>query len=103
MPTTSTTNAHAASRVVPAHVSFLAIYNPSLSTSDETLRDQIVFYYGAEEQRRSEGSKPLRSARKNVDTHKESEDVILPGLGHDQENERLRQVGLAQGMVDFVK
>ena len=75
MPTTSALSTHPASRVVPAHVSFLAIYNPSLSTSDETLRDQIVFYYGAEEQRRSENSKTLRSARKKLDKD-DSEDVV---------------------------
>lgn len=32
-------------RVVPAHLSYLAIYNPSLGPNDESLGDQIVFYY----------------------------------------------------------
>ena len=32
-------------RVVPAQLSFLAIYNPALGDSDETFHKQIVFYY----------------------------------------------------------
>ena len=30
-------------RVVPAQLSFLAIYNPALGDSDETFHKQIVF------------------------------------------------------------
>jgi len=68
--------------VVPAQLGFLAIYNPSLGTTDETLSDQIVYYT----------SKDSRSrGRKEGDVSKE------------ELNERLRQIGLAQGMVDFGK
>jgi len=68
--------------VVPAQLGFLAIYNPSLGTTDETLSDQIVYYT----------SKDSRSrGRKGGDVSKE------------ELNERLRQIGLAQGMVDFGK
>ena len=77
-----------ASAVIPAELSFLAIYNPSLADRDENLRDQIVFYT----------SKESRARRKRRD-YRESGDV----LGHEEENERLRQVGLAQGMVNFAR
>ena len=72
--------------IVPACLSFLAIYNPSLSHSDETLHDQIVYYY----------SKP----RNGQETRKGGGN----GIGEEnqeEKNERLRQIGLAQGMVQF--
>ncbi|KAJ4365056.1 hypothetical protein N0V83_008672 [Neocucurbitaria cava] len=75
-------------KVVPAQLSFLAIYNPSLGTSDETFPQQIVFYY-------SKAAKTL-SKLNNGNTQKEQE-------LREQENEKLRQVGLAQGMVGFAK
>lgn len=74
--------------VVPASLSFLAIYNPSLSRSDETLHDQIVYYHS-----RSHDRKLSRKAASNP----ESEDP------REEKNERLRQIGLAQGMVEFAK
>ena len=30
--------------VIPAQLSYLAIYNPTLGPTDETFEDQIVFY-----------------------------------------------------------
>jgi hypothetical protein len=75
-------------KVVPAQLSFLAVYNPSLGTSDETFHKQIVFYY-------SKAAK-ARSKLNNGDTHADEE-------LREQENEKLRQVGLAQGMVGFAK
>ncbi|KAF2025454.1 hypothetical protein EK21DRAFT_103922 [Setomelanomma holmii] len=75
-------------KVVPAQLSFLAVYNPSLGTSDETFHKQIVFYY-------SKAAK-ARSKLSNGDTHA-AKDL------REQENEKLRQVGLAQGMVGFAK
>ena len=75
-------------KVVPAQLSFLAIYNPSLGKSDETFDQQIVFYY-------SKAAKTL-SKLKNGDAKREEE-------LREQENEKLRQVGLAQGMVGFAK
>ena len=68
-------------RVVPAQLSFLAIYNPSLGDSDETFHKQIVFYY----------SKAAANPGKDTDALRE------------EENEKLRQVGLAQGMVGFAR
>lgn len=75
-------------RVVPAQLSFLAIYNPELGRSDETFHNQIVFYY-------SKAAK-ARSKINGTDTHAEKE-------LREQENEKLRQVGLAQGMVGFAR
>ena len=72
--------------VVPACLSFLAIYNPSLSNSDENVRDQIVYYY-----------------KKDQQSWKERKSNDGPGAEENQDelNEKLRQVGLAQGMVQF--
>lgn len=75
--------------VIPAQLSFLAIYNPSLGPTDETIEDQIVFYTSrAENLQRPEGSTVEEDGSK---------------LSEDGRNERLRQVGLAQGMVSFAR
>ncbi|GAM82841.1 hypothetical protein ANO11243_008270 [Dothideomycetidae sp. 11243] len=76
-------------RVIPAQLSFLTIYCPALARSDETFRDQILFYY-------SRADKEVRAASRAGGATAISEDEL-----REQENERLRQVGLAQGMVDF--
>ena len=75
--------------VVPATLSFLAIYNPSLSRSDETFEDQIVYYYS----KPSNGRKRAGQTKgdRELDETKEEKD------------EKLRQIGLAQGMVSFAK
>lgn len=90
-------------RVVPAQLSYLAIYNPSLGPTDETLRDQIVFYYSHklevahERRKKDKGKAAVRptDGQANVEGGDDDEEA--------EANERLRQVGLAQGMVDFVK
>ena len=72
--------------IVPASLSFLAIYNPSLSHSDESLHDQIVYYYS----KPKDGQKSTKSgSRRDAEDNQETN------------NERLRQIGLAQGMVQF--
>lgn len=75
-------------KVVPAQLSFLAIYNPALGDSDETFHTQIVFYYSKAAKARS------KIDGKNTQTEQ--------GL-RERENEKLRQVGLAQGMVGFAR
>ncbi|KIW05274.1 uncharacterized protein PV09_03806 [Verruconis gallopava] len=68
--------------LVPAQLSFLAIYNPELGRTDETFRDQVVYWFSRSvKERRKDGARALQ----------------------DDENEKLRQIGLAQGMVDFAK
>lgn len=72
--------------IKPAQLSFLAIYNPSLGQSDETLHDQIVYYY----------SRKLRESKKPSNASSEQQN-------REDGNEKLRQIGLAQGMVEFAK
>ena len=76
-------------RVTPAELGFLAIYNPSLGTTDETLEDMIVYYSSPE-------SRGDRSRQKDLSESKAIQDAI-----REQSNEQLRQIGLAQGMVEF--
>lgn len=78
-------------KVVPAQLGFLAIYNPSLGTTDETIENQIVYYWSPES-RGDRSRKPGHSDPKAID------DAI-----REQNNERLRQIGLAQGMVEFAR
>ncbi|KAI0893537.1 hypothetical protein F4806DRAFT_476182 [Annulohypoxylon nitens] len=73
--------------VVPAQLGFLAIYNPSLGTTDETLDDQIVYYASVNTQTKK---RRHRSRGKPTDN-----------ISQEERNERLRQIGLAQGMVEF--
>lgn len=83
------------SRVVPAQLSFLAIYNPSLGTTDETFRNQVVFYW----------SRAARARRKEltVQHHGDGADEDEEREQREEENEKLRQIGLAQGMVGFAR
>ena len=74
--------------VVPACLSFLSIYNPTLGRSEDNLEDQIVYYYSKSTGRIHEDNLRV-SGQKTQD-------------GQDK-NERLRQTGLAQGMVEFAK
>ncbi|EEQ87824.2 uncharacterized protein BDCG_02944 [Blastomyces dermatitidis ER-3] len=80
------------SSVVPAQLSFLAIYNPSLGSTDETLRDQIVFYYSRKENEKLARSTQQRAAQRGA-----------TDCAKIDNNEKLRQIGLAQGMVSFAK
>lgn len=72
--------------VIPACLSFLAIYSPSLGHSDETFRDQIVYYHS-----REGGTEKHRSKNDEEEEKRYREEI----------NEKLRQIGLAQGMVQF--
>lgn len=76
-------------KAVPAQLGFLAIYNPSLGTTDETFANQIVYYSSTE---RREDAAVLR---------KRLDPKALQAAVHEQNNEQLRQIGLAQGMVEF--
>ncbi|QDS76323.1 hypothetical protein FKW77_002542 [Venturia effusa] len=74
-------------KVVPAQLSFLAIYNPSLGITDDTFENQILFWW----------SKASRDRKRSASNPQ------LANQTQEQENEKLRQIGLAQGMVDFAK
>lgn len=80
-----------AAGIVPAQLGFLAIYNPNLGTTDETIEDQIV-YYASASTRSSAKRRRHRAANDGRPT-----DI----LSNEERNERLRQIGLAQGMVEF--
>ncbi|KIX95578.1 uncharacterized protein Z520_08698 [Fonsecaea multimorphosa CBS 102226] len=93
--------------VIPAHLSYFAIYNPSLGPTDETLRDQILFYYSHDlevEREQPAKGKPAADGKRHASSEQENQpngnQKKEEGAG---ENHRLRQVGLAQGMVNFVK
>ena len=75
--------------MIPAQLSYLAIYNPSLGPTDDTVDDQIVYYTSIN----SQTTQRNRRSRRNKSG---PEDV-----SQEERNERLRQVGLAQGMVEF--
>ncbi|CCD49920.1 hypothetical protein ACHAO1_001921 [Botrytis cinerea] len=75
-------------KVVPAQLGFLAIYNPSLGSTDDTLDNQIVYYYPSIKQNEHQ--------RSVLTDTKEAR-----AFAKEQKNEQLRQIGLAQGMVEF--
>lgn len=81
--------APAANVIVPAQLGFLAIFNPSLGSTDDTIDDQIVYYASVTTQ--------SSSSRKRRRTRSRPTD----GLSQEERHERLRQIGLAQGMVNF--
>ncbi|TQV94977.1 hypothetical protein V2A60_009943 [Cordyceps javanica] len=76
---------------VPARLGFLAIYNPSLGDSDDTIDDQIVYYASVTSQA-GVPSKKRRARTRGRPTE---------AISIEERNERLRQIGLAQGMVSF--
>ncbi|KAK2034581.1 hypothetical protein LX32DRAFT_368621 [Colletotrichum zoysiae] len=73
--------------IVPAQLGFLAIFNPSLGNTDETLDDQIVYYASVSTQRQKRRHRSRTKPTENI--------------SQEERNERLRQIGLAQGMVEF--
>lgn len=85
---------HHASSVVPAQLAFLAIYNPTLGPTDETFADQLVFWYSR---------KATEARRAAKTTNDAAGDARRKAADREEENERLRQIGLAQGMIGFAK
>ncbi|KAI9727107.1 MAG: hypothetical protein M1828_007308 [Chrysothrix sp. TS-e1954] len=78
-----------ATRVIPAHLEYITVYNPSLGTTDETRHDQILCFCSPKGPRKPRRDKTgSTSALRNEN-------------GDADVNEQLRQVGLAQGMVAF--
>ncbi|KAK0869318.1 hypothetical protein LTS02_003086 [Friedmanniomyces endolithicus] len=79
-------------RLQPAQLAFLAIYNPALGPTDETFADQCVYWYSRKAAEARVAAK--QSARK---------EAAGGNAAREDENEKLRQIGLAQGMVGFAK
>ncbi|KAL9582611.1 MAG: hypothetical protein Q9212_003190 [Teloschistes hypoglaucus] len=75
------------SGISPATLAFLTIYNPSLSQNDETIEEQILYYYS-----KVDSQKSLRKGDNSQDA-----------VDRESKNEKMRQIGLAQGMVEFAK
>jgi len=75
--------------IVPAQLGFLTLFNPSLGITDETLDDQIVYYASV-------------NTQANGRRHRHRGKPIV-SVSQAERNERLRQIGLAQGMVEFSK
>lgn len=73
---------------MPARVGFLAIFNPSLGHTDDTVDDQIVYYASVTTQ--ASQHKRRRTRRRPTDA-----------VSQEERHERLRQIGLAQGMANF--
>lgn len=73
---------------MPAQLGFLAIFNPSLGNTDDTIDDQIVYYASAT----SNSSSGKRRRTRSRPTE---------GISQEERNEQLRQIGLAQGMIHF--
>lgn len=72
--------------IIPAQLSYLAIYNPQLGPTDETFSRQLVFYFS----RAKSHSKAVQH-NGSIDSAKSNND------------EALRQIGLAQGLVNFAR
>lgn len=83
----SGTTANAPGAVVSARLGFLAIFNPSLGNTDETVDDQIVYYASVTTQ--------------NAQKRRRTRGMPTEDISKDERNERLRQIGLAQGMASF--
>ncbi len=83
----------ATSSVVPAQVGFLALYNPSLGTTDDTVQNQLVYFASPSTQPapRRRRHRPARDRRP------------ADAVSREEHNERLRQIGLAQGMIEFAR
>lgn len=77
----------AAGSVTPAQLGFLAIFNPSLGNTDDTIDDQIVYYASV--------------ATQNSKRNKRNRTRPTDGIAQKERHERLRQIGLAQGMASF--
>ena len=82
-----------AGKVIPAQLSYITIFCPHLGATEETFRDQVVFYHS-----RRAGSKRRRGANADISVDDQTE-----RSRQDEENEKLRQIGLAQAMVDFTR
>ena len=75
-------------------MSFLTVYNPSFGQTDEAAHEQIFYYFSRQEGDAGRHA-ALRERKQRAASVKKS--------AEDRQNERLRQVGLARGMVEFAK
>ncbi|KAH7011529.1 hypothetical protein EDB80DRAFT_393076 [Ilyonectria destructans] len=88
LASTSAPSPASSGAIVPAQLGFLAIFNPSLGNTDETIDDQIVYYASVSTQSSSHRRRRTRG-------------LPTQHISPEERNERLRQIGLAQGMASF--
>lgn len=74
--------------IVPAQLGFLAIFNPTLGNTDETIEDQIVYYASV-------------TTQASQNKRRRTRGQLTQDISPEERNERLRQIGLAQGMASF--
>lgn len=74
--------------IIPAALSYLAVYNPSLIQANGSAHEQIVYQF----------SKPTPSK-----TDRKAQENVERGGREEEHMGRLRQIGLVRGMVDFAK
>jgi hypothetical protein len=94
----ATPSGPAGAAVVPAQLGFLAIYNPSLGATDDTVNDQIVYYASVATLSSSQSGSTARNLRRR---HRQTGGRRDEAISKAERNTRLRQIGLAQGMVEF--
>ena len=73
--------------IVPARIAYLAIYNPTWATSDDQVEDQLAYYYSHLDD--------TRNRTNPATTRKGDQDSTI------DVNEKFRQIGLAQGILQF--
>ena len=73
--------------IIPAHIAFLAIYNPTIGGKGDSPRDEIVYFFDGSQAFGFEDGQ----ASPDGGTNREKVD----------ENMQLRSVGLAKGMLQF--
>lgn len=78
--------------IVPARLGFFAIFNSHLAASKNHPDDQIV-YFASDPTQDAGGSKTGRPGRPRGRP--------AEALTQEERDERLRQIGLAQAMIDF--
>jgi hypothetical protein len=87
------------SQITPASLGFLAIYNPSFSpgSNEDSIDDQLVYY--ASPSALTARRRAQRSRLKRPTARQRGRPTV--DVSPAERNERLRQIGLAQGMVEF--
>ncbi|KAK3989259.1 hypothetical protein QBC44DRAFT_342695 [Cladorrhinum sp. PSN332] len=92
-------------QIIPARLGFLAIYNPSLSSSrdENSLDDQIVYYASLQTQSNRRKRRTTQNQNQNQQSDTTTTSRPTDDLTKEERNERLRQIGLAQGMIEFSK
>jgi hypothetical protein len=74
-----------------------------LGATDETVRDQIIFYHSYKQSSQGRGSAKQHADKNETDASRGEEQHKQDEEERAALDEELRRVGLAQGMVDFVR